>query len=271
MAEKTDIGGPPSHGLFSFPNPGERMAFTGERYVPGVTGPIQHEHYHRYLFAAPLCRGHVVLDIACGEGFGCFLLAQAAAEVVGVDIDAQTVHHAERQYASPRLRFLVGNATAIPVPAGSVDVVTSFETIEHFQDHELFLAEVDRVLRPGGCSLYRLRTAPFIRSRTGTTILSISANSIGRSSDRHCERNFPMWRSTSSSRSSARPLSPNERCDRGSKASKVSTVSTIGTAKAFRHRTLLSLWLPPACCPRPTAPFCSTGPTSRNSTGSISH
>lgn len=145
-----DRAGSASSGLLSFPNPGKKIAFTGERYVSGITGPIQHEHYHRYLFAATLCRGRTVLDIASGEGYGCYLLAQAAAEVVGVDIDVETVRYAESQYASPKLRFLVGDATAIPVPTGSVDVVTSFETIEHFQDHELFLAEVARVLRPGG-------------------------------------------------------------------------------------------------------------------------
>lgn len=148
--ENDDAAEEASLGLLSFPNPGKKIAFTGERYVSGITGPIQHEHFHRYLFAASHCHGRAVLDIASGEGYGCYLLAQTASEVVGVDIDAETVRFAENQYASPKLRFLVGDATAIPLPAGSVDVVTSFETIEHFQDHELFLEEVARVLRPGG-------------------------------------------------------------------------------------------------------------------------
>lgn len=136
--------------ILSFPDPAEKLAFTGERYVPGLGGQIQHEHFHRYLFAAPYCRGRDVLDIACGEGYGCHLLAQVAKSTVGVDIDAQMIAYAGRQYASDQLRFLVGDATSIPLPAASVDVVVSFETIEHFQDHERFLAEVARVLRPGG-------------------------------------------------------------------------------------------------------------------------
>lgn len=137
-------------GRFTFPNPEKKIDFTGERYVTGLAGPIQHEHYHRYLFAAPYCRDRSVLDIACGEGYGCHLLAQIASSVVGVDIDDETIRYAQGQYASSHLRFEIGDATAIPLPAESVDVVTSFETIEHFADHERFLAEVARVLRPGG-------------------------------------------------------------------------------------------------------------------------
>ncbi|MDR7222764.1 glycoside hydrolase family 99-like domain-containing protein [Aminobacter aminovorans] len=137
-------------GQFAFPNPEKKFQFTGERYVTGLAGPIQHEHYHRYLFAAPYCRDRSVLDIACGEGYGCHLLAQIAGSVVGVDIDGETIRYAQGQYASSRLRFEIGDATAIPLPAESVDIVTSFETIEHFSDHEKFLAEVARVLRPGG-------------------------------------------------------------------------------------------------------------------------
>lgn len=135
---------------YSFPRPEEKLAFTGERFVSGLTGPIQHEHHHRYLFAAPLCVGKTVLDIASGEGYGCQLLSQVASTVVGVDNDPEAVRYASEQYASERLRFLVGDATAIPLTSASVDVVTSFETIEHFQDHERFLHEVSRVLRPGG-------------------------------------------------------------------------------------------------------------------------
>ncbi|HUK08227.1 MAG TPA: hypothetical protein VLX09_10195, partial [Stellaceae bacterium] len=40
---------------FQFPAPEEKTPFTGERYVPGLLGDIQHEHYHRYLFALRFC------------------------------------------------------------------------------------------------------------------------------------------------------------------------------------------------------------------------
>src|SRR5690606_6296589 len=139
--------------------------FTGERYVSGLAGQIRHEHFHRYLFAAEYCGGRAVLDVACGEGYGCAMLAQVAESVVGVDIDAATIRYAREQYATDRLRFEPGDATDLPLPTASVDVVTSFETIEHFSNHEGFLAEVVRVLRPGGLLIISSPNRPIYSER----------------------------------------------------------------------------------------------------------
>lgn len=131
-------------------SPSDGMPFTGERFVPSVSGEIEAEHVSRYLFAASLCAGRRVLDVACGEGYGAALLAQVASEVLGVDVDEQTVAHAERNYALAGLSFRVGSCERIPAADGSFDAVVSFETIEHIEDHAGFLKEVRRVLRPGG-------------------------------------------------------------------------------------------------------------------------
>ncbi len=126
------------------------LAFTGERYTPLVSGEIELEHLHRYLQARDVCRGKDVLDVASGEGYGAALLAQVAHSVVGVEIDAGVVAHALRAYRRKNLTFMVGDARCIPLDDDSVDVVTSFETIEHFFEHDQFLSEIRRVLRPGG-------------------------------------------------------------------------------------------------------------------------
>jgi len=129
------------------------FTFTGERFIPGVRGEIVYEHVHRYAFAARFAAGRRVLDAACGEGYGSALLAGAAREVVGVDIDAATVAHARAAYASvPGLRFVEGSATALPLGDASVDLVVSFETIEHLDaaDQPAMLDEFARVLAPGG-------------------------------------------------------------------------------------------------------------------------
>lgn len=126
------------------------MEFTGERYVPSITGEIYYEHVHRYAIAAPACAGKRVLDLASGEGWGSALLARHAAEVVGIDIDAASTEHARRAYYLANLRFVTGSATEIPLGDASVDVITSFETIEHLNDHDRMLGEFKRTLVPDG-------------------------------------------------------------------------------------------------------------------------
>ena len=129
------------------------LKFTGERFVPGVGGEIVYEHVHRYAFARRYATGKRVLDVACGEGYGSALLATVAREVTGVDIDAATVDHAKSAYATQRnLSFVAGSATQLPLADASVDVVVSFETIEHLDaaDQPRMLAEFARVLTPDG-------------------------------------------------------------------------------------------------------------------------
>lgn len=136
--------------IFRQEQPDDALPWTGERMVTGVGGAIEMEHLHRYFLARDLCRGRDVLDVAAGEGYGSALLAQTASSVTGVELDPTAVAYAAGAYVRANLRFLSGSATALPLDAASVDVVVSFETLEHFFDHDLFLSEVRRVLRPGG-------------------------------------------------------------------------------------------------------------------------
>ena len=126
------------------------LAWTGERYLPVIGGPIGLEHLHRYLLAAELANGKVVVDIACGEGYGSAMLAVSAARVYGVDIASEAVDFARHKYARSTLEFLLGSCTAIPLPDASVDLVVSFETLEHHAQHDEMMQEVRRILRPDG-------------------------------------------------------------------------------------------------------------------------
>ena len=136
--------------IFTNERPDQPLPFSGERMTSAMAGQIEYEHLHRYLFARDLCRGRDVLDIASGEGYGAALISQTARSVVGVEIDEASVHHATRAYARSNLSFLKGDARAIPLADASVDVVVSFETLEHFFEHAAFMAEVRRVLRADG-------------------------------------------------------------------------------------------------------------------------
>ncbi len=128
------------------------LLWSGERFLPELGGQIRYEHLHRYAFCRAYVQGRKVLDIACGEGYGSALLAQVATEVVGVDIAAEAVQHAQNQYQGPfpNLTFRQGSATDIPYPDESFDVVVSFETIEHLAEQEQMLKEIRRVLRRDG-------------------------------------------------------------------------------------------------------------------------
>lgn len=135
------------------PLPATPMTFDGERYTTALGGTIEQEHVHRYLFAASYCAGRAVLDIACGEGYGSALLAGTASTVIGVDVSEAAVAHANASYRLPGLEFRVGTCEAIPLPDAAVDVVVSFETIEHIEAHARFMDEIRRVLRPGGTAI----------------------------------------------------------------------------------------------------------------------
>jgi len=123
------------------------LEHTGERMIPQASVPeIFWEHVHRYRFAKRFVRNKRVLDIACGEGYGAFgLLRAGAASVVGVDISEEACENARQEYG---IDARCGSAESIPIPDASVDVVVSFETIEHLADPARFVREAKRVLAP---------------------------------------------------------------------------------------------------------------------------
>ena len=129
------------------------LEWTGERYLPWIReqSTIAYEHLHRYAYATTLVKDKRVLDLACGEGYGSKLLATTAASVVGIDIDETVIRHALEKYGSSNLQFLPGSIASVPLRDDhSFDVIVCFEAIEHIENQDALLAEVQRLLRPGG-------------------------------------------------------------------------------------------------------------------------
>ena len=113
-----------------------QLPWTGERYVPQITGEIQLEHIHRYILAQEYAKDKDVLDIACGEGYGSAILGAQALSVIGVDISEEAISHARATYTSPKLHFEVGSCEQVPLADASVDAVVCFETLEHVAAHD---------------------------------------------------------------------------------------------------------------------------------------
>ncbi len=143
------------------------LTFTGERFLPECAGEMVYEHWHRYLIAQQYVKGLRVLDVASGEGYGSHLLSLHAANVVGVDVSADAVAHAATRYPTGNLSYVTASCVQIPEPDASFDVIVSFETIEHINEHEAFLREVDRLLAPGGLFIISSPNRPEYSDRTG--------------------------------------------------------------------------------------------------------
>lgn len=122
-------------------------------------------HLARYEFARRFCAGRVVLDLACGVGYGARHLASAAAKVVAGDIDLAATRLASRDFAAPNISYLVADCGAIALASRGFDVVCSFETIEHLTRVEPYLAEVVRLLKPDGVFLVSTPNARTTTSR----------------------------------------------------------------------------------------------------------
>jgi 2-polyprenyl-3-methyl-5-hydroxy-6-metoxy-1,4-benzoquinol methylase len=123
----------------------------GERVVEGMNyGWLMRDHLARYHFASSYCRDRRVLDVATGTGYGASILRKAGAqEVVAVDREQRALDYAASRYGTDGLRWVSGNALALPFQR-EFDAVVSFETIEHLKEPERFVQECRRVLKPGG-------------------------------------------------------------------------------------------------------------------------
>lgn len=132
------------------------MFWTGERVFPMMQ---QHDvrdvqqHAARYLWAMRCCVHKNVLDAASGEGYGTWILSWAADYASGIDINKEAVDWANRCYRTmpgSRVRYDTMDAENIYWTPESLDVVVSFETLEHLTHPERLVASAYNLLKPGG-------------------------------------------------------------------------------------------------------------------------
>jgi len=123
------------------------------RIIPEET---DRSFYLQYLKAYSFIKDDVddksVLDVGCGDGYGCAFLAEKAKFVQGVDYEPEVVLSAQKKYKANNLRYSAMNALKLEFKDQEFDIVCSFQVIEHIPEEliPLYLNELRRVLKDNG-------------------------------------------------------------------------------------------------------------------------
>ncbi|MBL8173752.1 MAG: class I SAM-dependent methyltransferase [Bryobacterales bacterium] len=133
-----------------------RMSAVEKYFVnrPGHAANVA-RHALDLVARTPIEKGEAYLDVGCGTGAAAReVAARFGLRVTGVDIDPAQIAEAARGLAQPNLTFLTMDATRLAFPNASFDVVATSKATHHIPDWERAIAEMARVLRPGGHLIY---------------------------------------------------------------------------------------------------------------------
>ncbi|MFA4842656.1 MAG: class I SAM-dependent methyltransferase [Candidatus Omnitrophota bacterium] len=110
------------------------------------------QHLKPYELVREKARGRRVLEIGCGDGYGCAYLAQVAQEIIGIDYCLETILKAEQKYKAGNIAFRCMEATSLDFQDNSFDIICSFQVIEHIPQAQLaqYLREAKRVMKDNG-------------------------------------------------------------------------------------------------------------------------
>lgn len=129
-------------------NAGERL-YIGKTvaYEPGVK-----EHFERYNFAIKQLKpDFVVLDAACGTGYGSEILARSVKKVVGLEISDHALDWGRKHHQRENVELRKADLNKkLDFPDNYFDAIVSFETLEHVANQDSMLSEFKRILKSGG-------------------------------------------------------------------------------------------------------------------------
>jgi ubiquinone/menaquinone biosynthesis C-methylase UbiE/spore coat polysaccharide biosynthesis protein SpsF (cytidylyltransferase family) len=119
----------------------------------GEASKISNPLFESYEFARNhFNAGDRVLDIACGDGYGCRILSEQVGQVLGIDINEALIANNNQKNGQGNIRYAVDNAFGLSLDDGAVTGATAMELIEHLPVDQVdtFVREVRRVVKPGG-------------------------------------------------------------------------------------------------------------------------
>ena len=130
---------------------------------------------------ADLHAGTRVLDLACGTGDLAFLSLARGASVVGLDFTARMIELARAKPCGRTVTWIVGDMGKLPVQSGRFDVITTGYGLRNVPDLKTALAEIHRVLGPGGrlCSLDFNRPESAVVRAVFLTYLTLVGATLG--------------------------------------------------------------------------------------------
>lgn len=110
-------------------------------------------HCERYHFAGRNIAPGRVLDIACGTGYGSYLLASeyqnSVSEIIAVDISEESISYAHKRYSHPKIKFIAHDALNFS-DDNKFDSIITLETIEHLHNPSSLIYQLSNLLKTGG-------------------------------------------------------------------------------------------------------------------------
>jgi 2-polyprenyl-6-hydroxyphenyl methylase/3-demethylubiquinone-9 3-methyltransferase len=115
--------------------------------------PVRGPYVTNALEKAGPSSGSLVLDVGSGGGFLTTTVSDAGYDVIGVDPSMASIRESRDHVQA---NFAVAAGESLPFPDNSIDAVTCSEVLEHVEDAEAVVAEISRVLRPGGLLVFSM-------------------------------------------------------------------------------------------------------------------
>ena len=120
-------------------------------YSPRPHNPLMELEQRALLELLPEVTGKVALDLACGSGrYLATLIKRGASQAVGLDISSQMLARVQTNHG----RLVRGDLRDLPLASASFEVVVCGLAVGHVDDLRGVMAEIGRVLIPGGIAVY---------------------------------------------------------------------------------------------------------------------
>jgi len=97
----------------------------------------------------------MVAEVCCGKGEAFALFERSISKGIGIDVSSSMLHKGKSSFDNARLHFVQGDATQMPLAENTFDTVMMLGGIHHVPDRNALFQQVFKILKPGGCFIWR--------------------------------------------------------------------------------------------------------------------